>query len=152
MRPPFSTGRPIGAVRPEIMPFSVGGSSSSDPTSEHPKEEAGETEAAVARGLDANANLGEKMQLKAKKRPFVPTPEEVEQHNIAHWTYRSWCRWCVASCGRRDGHPSVSTDSRDEGGVVTISCDYCYFCDGTDGKVSEEDLEKSHTAVFGSQG
>ena len=35
--------------------------------------------------------------------PGAPTPKEVEQHNVTHLPFRSWCRHCVR--GRAESHP-----------------------------------------------
>ena len=32
-----------------------------------------------------------------KKAPqvYLPNPREIEEHNVTHYPYRSWCKWCV---------------------------------------------------------
>ena len=47
----------------------------------------------------------EKPPVKATKMPTTPSRYEVEEHEVSHYPYRAWCRSCVASAGRRDGHP-----------------------------------------------
>ncbi len=42
---------------------------------------------------------------KALPDPYQPTKEEVDQHNLTHLPYRSWCRHCVR--GRGKSHAKV---------------------------------------------
>ena len=66
--------------------------------------------------------------VKVKIRPATPTQEEILEHEVTHWPYRAWCRYCVAACGRRDAHPSCGAEGRDDG-VATLAVDYCFFND-----------------------
>ena len=68
--------------------------------------------------------------VRVRPRPQAPTSAEVEAHEGTHHPYRSWCRHCVAGAGRRDGHAHASSATRDDG-IVTVSCDYCSFNDGS---------------------
>ena len=42
--------------------------------------------------------------------PHLPHPTEVEQHNVTHCPYRSWCRVCVEAAGREDAHRAGTRD------------------------------------------
>ena len=66
---------------------------------------------------------------RARKQPPVPSAVEVEEHEITHYPYRAWCRFCVAASGRRDQHDR-SRQSMQDDGVALIAIDYAYFTDG----------------------
>ena len=70
--------------------------------------------------------LGEKAPVVARKRPATPSRKEVEEHEVDHYPYRSWCRSCVAAAGRRDAHSSSAGEKIDED-IATIACDYGFF-------------------------
>ena len=37
--------------------------------------------------------------------PYMPTPQEVQEHNLTHLPYRNWCPICVRGKGRTTNHP-----------------------------------------------
>ena len=41
--------------------------------------------------------------------PTQPTPQEIEEHNITHMPYRSWCPICVQAKGRQANHPKQTS-------------------------------------------
>ena len=41
---------------------------------------------------------------KAMMQPVQPTPQEIQQHNLTHMPYRSWCPVCIQSRGRQTSH------------------------------------------------
>ena len=47
------------------------------------------------------------MATKAKPHsmPKQPTAQEIQEHNITHLPYRSWCPVCIQSKGRQANHP-----------------------------------------------
>ena len=47
---------------------------------------------------------GESSPMRGRPVPEKPTAQEIEQHNLDHYPYRSWCRCCVAAAGRADSH------------------------------------------------
>ena len=51
--------------------------------------------------------------------PGAPTAEEMEEHRIDHFPYRSWCEHCVAGRGTGEQHRSGP-----EGSLPTVACDY----------------------------
>ena len=42
---------------------------------------------------------------KAATTPYMPTPQEVQEHNLTHLPYRNWCPMCVRGKGRTTNHP-----------------------------------------------
>ena len=63
--------------------------------------------------------------------PRLPSREEVEEHNLTHLPFRSWCQHCVKGCGRAADH---HTQSRQDG-LPEIHLDYCFL--GTEGEEKE---------------
>ena len=47
--------------------------------------------------------------------PRRPTKEERRRHNIHHWPYRSWCKWCVVGRGISSPHRARSSEDREFG-------------------------------------
>ena len=58
--------------------------------------------------------------------PVLPSEAEVEQHELTHLPFRSWCRHCVRAKGKESPHHESST-----GGVSKFATD-CMFM-GEDG-------------------
>ena len=55
--------------------------------------------------------------------PGKPSPEEVEQHNLTHLPYRSWCRHCVRGRGKEAPHKAGKTEGGD---VPELHMDFCF--------------------------
>ena len=36
-------------------------------------------------------------KVKLAPSPQLPSEKEIEEHNITHWPFRNWCKWCVLS-------------------------------------------------------
>ena len=54
-------------------------------------------------------------QQESLKRQYLPDPKlpsakEVEEHNIDHYPYRSWCRFGVEGRSRGERHVEKGTD------------------------------------------
>ena len=62
--------------------------------------------------------------------PRVPTQAEVDEHNMTHLPYRSWCTHCVR--GRGEAHPHHKSGN-EERNVPVLHMDYCFM-----GKVDEK--------------
>ena len=62
-----------------------------------------------------------------RKGPHEPTDREVEEHQITHLPYRSWCKICVAARGVAAPHNMIE---RSDNELPLISMDY-YFWGGT---------------------
>ena len=119
--------RPIEPQEGELLPLQVGGSSSSG---EQGNIVVTDNPAVMdsVQGEPVREDLGERVQTRARMRPVAPSAKEVAEHEVTHYPYREWRRYCVASAGRRDGHKKIS-DADQDGGIATIAADYCYFND-----------------------
>ncbi len=57
--------------------------------------------------------------------PGQPTKRQIEEHRIAHWPYRSWCRWCALGRGRGLQHRGSSGSA-----IPIVGFDYFYLTKG----------------------
>ncbi|CAK0857324.1 unnamed protein product [Prorocentrum cordatum] len=55
----------------------------------------------------------------------APTKEEIEQHNIGHIPYRSWCRHCVMGRGRSAAHRMLEAEKSHV--IPTVGHDYGFL-------------------------
>ena len=62
--------------------------------------------------------------------PRVPTRAEVDEHNMTHLPYRSWCTHCVRGRGEAHPHHNSGDEERD---VPELHVDHCFM-----GKVDEK--------------
>ena len=63
--------------------------------------------------------------------PKMPTQAEIDEHNLTHMPYRSWCIHCVRGRAETSGHRRQGP--RPEGAVPEVHMDYCFM-----GKKDEE--------------
>ena len=56
--------------------------------------------------------------------PGAPTQEQIEEHNINHLPYRSWCPACVAGKAKDRMHFKIKEENHE---VPTIVFDYCFL-------------------------
>ena len=53
-----------------------------------------------------------------------PTADMVEQHNVSHLPFRSWCSFCVRGRGQSCGHYQVAKDDEQ---IPTLIVDYGFL-------------------------
>ena len=46
----------------------------------------------------------EPMAVRTLVSPELPSQAEIDEHNVSHLPYRSWCRFCVMGRGKADFH------------------------------------------------
>ena len=72
--------------------------------------------------------------------PGRPTQREVDEHEVCHIPFRSWCPYCIK--GKAVSSPHKGSAYREEGlkitGVPTISLDYCW-ADGEDDEAERKE-------------
>ena len=67
-----------------------------------------------------------------------PKQEEVDEHNVNHILFRSWCTHCVKGKANNQGH-SISASGSHESEVPIVSIDYAFVNeDGEDRKIRKE--------------
>ena len=69
---------------------------------------------------------GEGLRPRAIASPSTPTRQEIEEHELTHLPFRSWCRHCVR--GRAKGDPHAQ-HQEDEHAMPMVCCDYCFMGD-----------------------
>ncbi|CAE7358323.1 RE1 [Symbiodinium sp. CCMP2592] len=79
---------------------------------------------------------------KAIKAPKEPTAAEVEEHNLHHANFESWCPVCVMGQGKSKQHRRIKEDPKEH----IIYSDYMFFSkEGTE--VSKEESEKKKAGL-----
>ena len=56
--------------------------------------------------------------------PELPSQSEIDDHNVDHCPYRSWCRHCVEGRAREMAHRLQDQSSRK---ISTVSSDYLFI-------------------------
>ena len=77
----------------------------------------------AAHGAEVKLEAEGEREAMAQHVPKVPTPEEIQQHNLTHEPYKDWCEICVKHRARQDAHPK---SSHENAGHSVISFDFCY--------------------------
>ena len=87
----------------------------------------------------------EEVHPKVIKDPGQPTSREINEHNVTHLPFRSWCPLCVQGRAKDDPHRSIEQEVK-ETGTPIISMDYEYL--GKRGRQAEEELGGAPTIVM----
>ena len=77
--------------------------------------------------MEVNQNEEEQHGCRKPKKvqdPMMPSPDEVEEHNLTHIPFRSWCKHCIRGRGESVAH---SRAQRDPSGVPELHMDYCFL-------------------------
>ena len=59
--------------------------------------------------------------------PELPSQSEIDDHNVDHCPYRSWCRHCVEGRARELAHKLQDQSSRK---IAAVSFDYLFITRG----------------------
>ena len=65
--------------------------------------------------------------------PRLPSPREVEEHNLTHLPYRNWCPHCVRGRGKDLDHRKSLDEDRH---IREFSFDYCFPGDDKGSKLT----------------
>ena len=57
--------------------------------------------------------------------PYTPSQEERDRHEISHWPYRAWCKFCIMGRGKNLDHARMDAELMHE--IETISIDFMYL-------------------------
>ena len=60
------------------------------------------------------------------KSPKSPSQAEIDEHNVSHCPFRSWCKWCVFGQSVAKGH-FKKKESESENEVPTVSLYYMFM-------------------------
>ena len=79
--------------------------------------------------------------VKAKTVRYDPRPSEleVEEHNITHLPYRSWCPHCVRGKAPAGQHRKRNKQEKVNDEVPVVSMDYCYMQNNKDDEKEDEE-------------
>ena len=55
--------------------------------------------------------------------PYKPSQEEVDDHDLTHLPYRSWCRHCIRGRGTETSHFAQEAEDRT---VPEVHMDFCF--------------------------
>jgi hypothetical protein len=67
---------------------------------------------------------------RVRGKEWQPTAREIEEHNVSHIPFRSWCVNCVKGKAVSAGHYKV----REEGQVPKVHMDWCWMCPREEGE------------------
>ena len=81
---------------------------------------------------EADENREEGRNVIKQMDPKLPSPEDVEEHNLTHVPYRNWCRHCVRGRGKEAAHKKTAEDADKE--RAEFHCDFCFPGDEDDKK------------------
>ena len=71
---------------------------------------------------ERRGDVGEEaVRARARKAEIAPSDREVEEHNLDHAVFRSWCPHCVKGRAESCGHVKKA---QDEGAAPTVGVDY----------------------------
>ena len=68
-------------------------------------------------------------------QPGLPSRQEVQEHELTHIPYRSWCVHCVRGAGRSDAHrrrTRQDEEEREQQHITTWSIDHAFMIDNGD--------------------
>ena len=58
---------------------------------------------------------------------YVATQREVDEHDVLHYPFRSWCKWCVRARDIEHGHRAHDEEA-DPHRVPTLAIDCFFMC------------------------
>ena len=63
---------------------------------------------------------------KKVRNPHAPSKQEILEHRVLHWPYRSWCRACVFGRGKHTHHLK-SKEPRADRELPSINIDFMFL-------------------------
>ena len=67
---------------------------------------------------------GDMRRMRKMHNPRLPTKAEIEEHDLTHLPFRSWCRHCVRGRGQEEAHRKC--EARDGEGVPEVHLDFVF--------------------------
>ena len=86
----------------------------------------------------------EAVRLRTLPSPTPPSRQEMLEHNLTHWPFRSWCKHCVAGKAKANRHSPSGGLAESE--VPVVSFDYMFM--GDKSNESEEDDHANSDEVY----
>ena len=69
----------------------------------------------------------EQRAIRPLRSPCEPSREEIDNHNLTHAQFRSWCPHCVRGRGKNSPHYPVVRDAE---AIPIVTFDYCFLGSG----------------------
>ena len=92
----------------------------------------------------------ESANVKPLKSPAAPSRQEVLEHDITHYPFRSWCSHCVRWKCKSSKHSATGRGEESE--VQIVGFDYAFLCESNrkheDGDDEAEELESAMLKVL----
>ena len=105
----------------------------------------------VADGVDSGSSdsamrADEVRRPRLPHNPGRPTKQEIAEHCVTHWPFRSWCRHCVMGRASASPHRSRTEVDREfsRERIPTISVDHCFMGTAAD----EESADSSPVLII----
>ena len=96
---------------------------------------------AVSRDEYRCTPCGEAEKVRPIRAPGQPSQKEIDDHELTHCPYRSWCDHCVRGQAKDSPHRTIAGEFADES-IVRVVLDYCFFQED----LKPEDVEEKNTA------
>ena len=90
-------------------------------------------------GAPDGADAEESQASKSLAGPHQPTQREIEEHEVSHLPFRSWCSACVRGRAKSQAHHLV--DHKDDEAIPTVSVDYGFM--GKEGELGAREVGSS---------
>ena len=87
-------------------------------------EQGGDLNPAEEEDRDEAQGSEEARKVKSPAVPILPSRQEVLDHRLTHFPFRSWCPHCVRGKGRDDAHRA--SPNKSEEGIPQIVLDYFF--------------------------
>ena len=81
--------------------------------------------------------------VKPLKSPSTPSRQEMLEHSLTHYPFRSWCPHCVKGKSKASKHSSTGGVKESE--VPVVAFDYAFLSDRT-GQVVDDEEATDHSA------
>ena len=78
-------------------------------------------------GDDSEEEAGNR-KVQKMQDPKLPKECDIQDHNLTHLPFRSWCRHCVRGQGKELPHKKL----QDEPGMIELHADLCFLGDEKD--------------------
>ena len=100
-----------------------------------PLEEGASQEASSSEQARAEESISEQTSSRSLSSPVKPTERMVEDHNVSHIPFRSWCAHCVRGQAKSIGHVR---HNKQEEQIPTVCMDYGFLGSEGDGGSDHE--------------
>ena len=98
---------------------------------------------AVSRDEYRCTPCGEAEKVRPIRAPGQPSQKEIDDHELTHCPYRSWCDHCVRGQAKDTPHRTIAGEFADES-IVRVVLDYCFFQEDLKPEDVEDKIGRAH--------